>query len=142
MALNGSSSTISRASCSSTRANSMRCICPPDSVPMVRFSKPLRPTAASACAIRRALGLAHAAEQAGGAPQAGADEIEHRDREAAVDIGGLRQIGDVADVETAERDRARERLEDAGEPAKQRRLAGAVRADHRKQRALGDLAER
>ena len=51
MALNGSSSTIMRASCNSTRANSMRCIWPPDSVPMVRFSKPLRPTAASACAI-------------------------------------------------------------------------------------------
>src|SRR6185437_4195827 len=51
MALNGSSSTIMRASCNSTRANSMRCICPPDSVPIARFSKPLRPTEASACAI-------------------------------------------------------------------------------------------
>ena len=57
MALNGSSSTITRASCNSTRANSMRCIWPPDSVPMARFSKPLRPTAASACAILLALGL-------------------------------------------------------------------------------------
>src|ERR1700737_1719520 len=51
MALKGSSSTIRRASCSSTRANSMRCICPPDSVPIERFSNPLRPTAASALAI-------------------------------------------------------------------------------------------
>ncbi len=51
MALNGSSSTIRRASCSSTRANSMRCIWPPDSVPIERFSNPLRPTAASALVI-------------------------------------------------------------------------------------------
>ena len=45
IALNGSSSTITRASCSSRRANSMRCICPPDSVPIGRGSKPVRPTA-------------------------------------------------------------------------------------------------
>ena len=43
-------------------------------------------------------------------------------------------------IEAAEIDRPRERLQDAGEPAKQRRLAGAVRTDHRQQRAGGDLA--
>ena len=84
--------------------------------------------------------LADAAEKADRAPQAGADEIEHRDRKAAIDIGGLRQIGDILDVEPAEMDRSRQRLENAGESAKQRRLAGAVRPDHRQQRAGGDLA--
>ena len=101
MALNGSSSTITRASCNSTRANSMRCICPPDSVPMGRFSNPLRPTAASACAILSRCGLPMPPNTPVRAPQPGADEIEHRDRKAAVDIRGLRQIGDVADVEVA-----------------------------------------
>ena len=52
----------------------------------------------------------------------------------------LRQIGDVLDVEPAEMDRSREGFQDAGEAAKQRRLAGTVRADHRHQRAGGDLA--
>ena len=86
------------------------------------------------------LRLAHAAEKSGGAPQAGADQIEHRNRKAAVDIDALRQIGDVADIEAAEIDRARQRLQNAGEPAKQRRLAGAVRPDHRHQRTGSDLA--
>ena len=140
MALNGSSSTMMRASCSSSRANSMRCICPPDSVPIGRVSKPVRPTAASACSIVSRSALPDAAEQAGRAPQTHADEIEHRDRKAAVDVGDLRQVGDVAGVEAAERDRARERLQHADDAAKQRRLAGAVRADHREQRAGGDLA--
>ena len=63
-----------------------------------------------------ARGLAHAAEETGRAPQPGADEIEHRDRKAAVDIGGLRQIGDIPGVEAAGHDRARQRLEDADEP--------------------------
>ena len=87
-----------------------------------------------------ALRLADAAEEAGRAPEPGADEIEHRDRKAAVDVGGLRQIGDIARVEAAERDRARQRLEDADQAAKQRRLAGAVRADHGEQRAGCDFA--
>jgi len=38
-----------------------------------------------------------AAKKSGRAPQPGADEVEHRDRKAAVDIGGLRQIGDIPD---------------------------------------------
>jgi len=50
-ALNGSSSTITRASCSSRRANSMRCIWPPESVEIPRSSKPVRPTAAIAFSI-------------------------------------------------------------------------------------------
>ena len=43
-------------------------------------------------------------------------------------------------VEPAECDRSRQRLQNADDAAKQRRLAGAVRADHREQRAGGDLA--
>ena len=102
MALNGSSSTIRRASCSSTRANSMRCIWPPDSVPIGAVLKAVEADGGERLRDLVARGLAHAAEKAGRAPQPGADEIEHRDREAAVDVGGLRQIGDVADVEAAE----------------------------------------
>ena len=107
---------------------------------MLRFSNPVRPTAASAWAILSRAGLADAAEKAGRAPQPGADEIEHRDRKAAVDIGGLRQIGDIPDIETAALDDARERLEDADEAAKQGRFAGAVGTDHRDQGARRDLA--
>src|SRR4029450_12557122 len=61
--------------------------------------------------------LADAAEQAGVAPQAGADEIEHRDRKTAVDLRALRQIGDVAAVEAAEMDAAVERPEDTDDAA-------------------------
>ena len=39
--------------------------------------------------------------KSGRAPEPGADEIEHRDRKAAVDIHGLRQIGDIPEIETA-----------------------------------------
>src|SRR5262249_5441319 len=74
------------------------------------------------------------------APKPGADEIEHGDRKAAVYLRALRQIGDVACIEAVERDRARQRLEDADQAAKQRRLAGAVRSDHRQQSAACHLA--
>ena len=47
-ALNGSSSKISCASCTSSRANSTRCNWPDDSVLMGRWSKSLKPTACSA----------------------------------------------------------------------------------------------
>ena len=50
-ALNGSSSTITCASCSKSRANSIRCIWPPERVAMARSSKPERPTASIACSI-------------------------------------------------------------------------------------------
>ena len=68
------------------------------------------------------------------------DEIEHRNRKAAVDVRGLRQIGDIPDIEIATQDRARKRPEDADDAAKQRRFAGTVRANDRDQRARGDLA--
>ena len=55
-------------------------------------------------------GCGHAAEKSCSAPQTGADEIVHRDREGAVDVRGLRQIGDIADVEIAKTDRARQRF--------------------------------
>ena len=82
--------------------------------------------------------FAHAAKQSGAAPKPGADKIEHRNRKAAVDIHRLRQIGDIPDIETAKQDGARKRLEDADDPSKQRRFAGAVRADHRDKGAGGD----
>src|SRR5258708_37890551 len=43
-------------------------------------------------------------------------------------------------METADLDRARKRLENSNDAAKQRGLAGAVRTDHREQRPSGDLA--
>ena len=111
MALNGSSSTTSRASCSSSRANSMRCICPPDSVPMARRSKPVRPTAAIAASNLLAIVPADAAEQAGLAPQSHRHQVVDGDREGAVDLGRLRQIGDVARRQAAEIDVTGQRLE-------------------------------
>ena len=87
-----------------------------------------------------ALALADAAEQAGVAPQPHRDHVVDADRERAVDVGGLRQIGDVARAQAAQVDAAGERLEHADDALEQRRLAGAVRADHRHQRAGCDLA--
>jgi hypothetical protein len=52
----------------------------------------------------------------------------------------LRQIGNIPDVETAGQNRARQRFEDADQPTKQRRLAGAVGTDDREQGAGCDLA--
>src|SRR3954454_13519029 len=64
-----------------------------------------------------ALTPAHAAEESGGSPQPRADEIEYRDRKAAIDVDGLRQVGDIADVEPVVIDHASQRLEDAGDAA-------------------------
>src|SRR4029453_1793766 len=47
---------------------------------------------------------------------------------------------EVADSEPGKIDRAGQRLEDAGDAAEQRRLAGAVRTDHGKQRAGRNVA--
>ena len=94
-ALNGSSSTITRASCNSSRANNARCICPVESVPIGRSSKPVRPTAAMACSIFARSARPMPPNRPVDAPQAHRDEIVETDRKAAVDIGGLRQIGDV-----------------------------------------------
>ena len=87
-----------------------------------------------------ARGLAHAAEKSAGTPQPGADQIEYRDREAAVDIHRLRQVGDIPDIEIARYDRARQRRENADDAAKQRGFAGAVRPDDGEQGTGGDLA--
>lgn len=106
---------------------------------MGRFSKPFRPTAAIACTIRSRL-PANAAEKADGSPKAGTDEIEHRNRKAAVDIRRLRQIGDVLRLKAGSDDRAGEWLEQADNAAEQRRFAGAVGTDHRDQCALDHLA--
>ena len=111
IALNGSSSTITRASCSSRRANSMRCICPPDSVPIGRGSKPVRPTAAIALSDGVAILAADAAEQAFAAPQPHRHHVVDADREAAVDLGDLRQIGDVLRPHAVALDPAGERLD-------------------------------
>ena len=53
IAVNGSSSRMTPASWRSSRANSARCICPPESVPMGARSKPVRPTAAMRVLDRR-----------------------------------------------------------------------------------------
>ena len=113
----------------------MRCICPPDSVPIGRGSKPVRPTAAIApSTVSRSL-RADAAEQAFAPPQPHRHHVVDADREAAVDLGDLRQIGDVLRPHAVALDPAGERLDDADHALEQRRLAGAVRADHGGQRA-------
>ena len=110
--------------------------------PMARSSKPVRPTAAIACSIRGALRAADAAEQAATPPQPHRHHVVDIDRERAVDLGGLRQIGDVARAETAALDAARQRLDDADDALEQRRLAGTVRTDDRDQRTGFDRASR
>jgi hypothetical protein len=107
----------------------MRCICPPDSAD-VAVLESVQPDSGERLQDPVARALADAAPKSGRSPEPGADEIEHRDRETAVNIHGLRQIGDIPVVEAVDSDHAGERPEDAGHPAEQRRLAGAVRTDH------------
>jgi hypothetical protein len=67
MALKGSSSRISPASCSSRRANSTRWNWPDDSSPMARRSTPARPTAANAaCAWARCAAVSRRARRPAG----------------------------------------------------------------------------
>ena len=96
IAVKGSSSRMMPASWRSRRANSARCICPPE-------SDADGPRLETGQADRRDRGFrlrhvlaADAAEQAGPAPQAHGDEIVDVDGEASIDLGGLRQIGDGA----------------------------------------------
>src|SRR3984957_20902859 len=110
----------------------MRCIWPPDSVPMLRSSKPVRPTAAGAGSIA----AGDAAEGAFAAPQPHRHHVVDVDRKRAVDLGRLRQVGDVAGGKPTALDTAGEWLERADDRLEQRRLAGAVRSDDGGQRAL------
>jgi hypothetical protein len=74
------------------------------------------------------------------APQPGADEIEHRDRKAAIDVDALRQIGDIADVEPVVIDRAGQRLSGC---RRCRETASTCRRRsdrQRQQRARGNIA--
>ena len=80
------------------------------------------------------------AEQAGLAPQAHGHEVVDMDRERALDIRHLRQVGHFAPVKAAEIDRAGKRRDDADNAFEQSRFAGAVRADHREQGAARDRA--
>src|SRR4029077_9964533 len=84
--------------------------------------------------------LADAAENSGLPPKPGADEIENRNRKAAVDLRRLRQIGDIPEIEIARHDPPRERLEDADDAAKQGRLARTIGTDDGEQRAGRNLA--
>ena len=140
-ALNGSSSTIRRASCSSTRANSMRCICPPDSVPIVAVLESVQPDGgerlpgsfrARPCRCRRKIRSTATARcrrnrtrrsgNCGRYPRSAADRRYpggRGRRDPITPASGLRM---------------------PASPAEQRRLAGAVRTDYGQQRAGGDLA--
>ena len=75
---------------------------------MARSSKPVRPTAAIASLDRRARLAVDAAEQAGAVPQPHRHHVVDVDRERTVDLGRLRQIGDVLRLEAAALDAASE----------------------------------
>ena len=60
-----------------------------------------RPTASSAWAAAARMARADAAEDADPAPMAELDRIEDRDREAAIDVGLLRQVGDLGAPDAA-----------------------------------------
>src|SRR5262249_32269879 len=84
---------------------------------------------------RLALLAADAAEQASAAPQAHGHHVVDVDRKAAVDLGNLRQVGDLARIEPVEIDAAGKRLNGADDAFEQRRLAGAIGTNDRHQRA-------
>src|SRR5262249_55008572 len=78
--------------------------------------------------------------QAGMAPQPHGHHVVDVDRKRAVDLGRLRQVGDVLRAQAATLDAAGERLEHTDDALEQRRLAGPIRADHRDQRSGLDRA--
>src|SRR5262249_50113606 len=89
---------------------------------------------------RRARLAVDAPEQAGAAPKPHRHHVVDVDRKRAVDLRGLRQVGDVLRRQTATLATACERLEHADDALEQRRLAGTVGTDHRDQRAGLDRA--
>ena len=95
MAVRGSSSRITPASCSSRRAKSARCICPPERLPMGRRSNPVRPTAARASSIRTRSARPMLPNRPDHRHRPIGDEVVDADRERPVDLGGLGQIGDA-----------------------------------------------
>ncbi len=87
-----------------------------------------------------ALLLSDTAEQTGAAPQPHRHHVIDADRKRTVDLRDLREISDLLRQHAVALDRAGQRLDDADHALEQRRLAGAVRADHRGERARRDLA--
>ena len=61
------------------------------------------------------------------------------DREAAVDLGGLRQVTNVPPRETGALDRPGERLDQSSNPLEERRFAGPIGTHHGDQHAGLDL---
>ena len=118
----------------------MRCIWPPDSVAIGAILETGEADTRERMLDRVAQLAVDAAEQTGTAPQPHRHHVVDIDRKAAIDLGGLRQISDVARLQSAALDRAGQRLEHAGDALEQGRFAGAVRPDHRHQRAGGDRA--
>src|SRR5207344_2718700 len=75
------------------------------------------------------------AEQPFAAPQAHRHHVVDADREGAVDLSDLWQVGDVLRTHAISLNAAGERLDDADHALEQRRFAGPVRTNHRGQRA-------
>ena len=138
MALNGSSSRMISASCTSTRANSARCNWPPDSVSIGRFSNPSRPTADNALEIDARSSSVNRPSRPRRGQTPSDDEIDDARGKRAVELGLLRQIGDACSRRVD--DLAVHRLQHAGDALHERRLAGAIGADHRRQRPGRDRA--
>ena len=102
--------------------------------------KALEADDAQSFANLRLLMLADIAVKSLAAPKSSADEVEHRNRKAAVDVDGLRHIGDVARIETMKVDLSCEWLENTDNAPQQRGFPGAIRTNNGKERALRDLA--
>ena len=88
----------------------------------------------------RAHGRTDAAEDADPAPMAELDHVEHRDRKAAIDVGLLRQVGDLGAPDRTELDPPGERPQQPDDGLQQRGLAGAVGADDGRQRTRAEAA--
>ena len=94
---------------------------------MARRSKPVRPTARDRRLDLAVIVLADAAEQPGLAPQPHRHEVIDGDREGAVDLGRLRQIGDVARRQAGKIDVTRQWPNRTDNALEQGRLACTIR---------------
>ena len=103
---------------------------------MVRCSKSGQADGGDGGFDRGVIFVADPAEQSSSPPQPHRHHVVDADRKRAVDVGDLRQIGDVVGVEAVALDAAGKRLQEADDALEQRRLAGPVGTDDRNQRAF------
>ncbi len=129
----GSSSTSRAGSGISACASSTRCRSPPERLPSVLRSLPASPSCSSLSLDLLALGSRDAKKHRPALRRHG-HEIEHRDRQAAVEVERLRHVADDFAFAPLDADAPRVRHL-AEQRAHERRFAAAVRTDDAVDRA-------